>query len=163
MGVHFNFSLQVGFRFDQEAIHSHFRKVIPGVFHMEDRYDTVTGKMTGQVRVFDTRQSSVIIIDGEEMDEDSDAVSKALAELLDCNVEIGGSYSSGDLEYFFSAKSRFGPSETLDYGHISVSNPSVLYSEVLDMKNPLEKLEKALKALGIKPRQPCVYIGSSIG
>lgn len=163
MGVHYSFSLQVGFRFDQEDVHQHFRTVIPAIFHMEDRYDTRTGQKTGQVKVYDRHETSYIEINGEHLDDDSEAVSQALATLLDCDVETGGSYSSGDLEYFFMPHRTKKSESPLDYGHVSIHNPSMSFFEVRQMFAPLAKIELKLREIGLKPSEPQVYIGSSIG
>ncbi len=162
MGITYSFTLRVGFALDHGEVQKKFEQKTPGEYHMEDRYDTKTGQKIKQVKVWDKHPVTVIMIDGEEVEDDGETIEAVLAEKLDCDVETSGSYSSGDFEYNFVPK-RTGKYSSIDYGRIYLYNHSIPFQDVVAMGPELEAIKRKLITWGFNPGEPRVYVSSSIG
>lgn len=162
MGINYTFTLRVGYSLEQDVVHRVFEKTTPGEFHMEDRYDSKTGQKIGRVKVWDKQPETTFVIDGQEYDDDMDAITSALARFLGCDVAVSGSYPTGEFSYDFTFPTR-NKSKTIDYGKIDLCNPSMYFSDVVAMEKELWDLKYKMDKLGLNPGNPKVFISSSIG
>lgn len=166
MGISFSFFLRIGFEIDQDIINKHFTVEVPGTFHYteEQFFDPKTGEKLPikRTKVWDQRPESHMMINGERLEDDED-ICDALANLLDCNVSLTGSYSEGDLQYNFCPKLYYKKVQAIDYGKVSLHNHSIPVSSLEGIETKLEILENKLVKWGFKVSAAKVYIASSIG
>jgi hypothetical protein len=166
MSTSYSFSLAVGFLVTEGEIDELFRKQTrPEKFHMEDRFDSKTGKRTGEVKVVDEDASSELVIDGKVVEDDPETVMRALCALIS-DVEVQYTWHSrlNNDEPAFVVGPPMPPqvTENLDGYPVSCSG-GVDFDAAVALGPQLKKVEEGLKKMGFDPGKAVVLPAWCIG
>lgn len=147
MSVDHSANVIVGYVIPVQCFFKPLLKFVPEKWHMEKRYDPITGKEIAPVRIVDRQEGYAISIRGEwyegpTVDDDlesfspEDDVREAISEALDCKVVIDGDFYDGPLFVCLSsAKMR------------AVNAETVSIDQIVKVQKDLERIGKACKRI----------------
>lgn len=162
MGTDYNAGIDMGFVFQRDNLLVKYEKEIPAKFHMEDRFDSKTGKKLPQVKVIDEAEYTVFEFNGKTYEEDEELF-RAIAQATKCVYSVFGSGSLGGSDYVLfglsgEARNNYG----VDAGNVQMGG-EIDVNTVVRYAPRLEKLRDRLRKLGLKPRQAEVVVTHDIG
>lgn len=159
MGIDYQFNIGIGFILDREDVVAPFRVQTEEKFHMEDRFDSKTGKKLAPLKVVDQKATEAFELDGKTYEECWDFY-EALGEKLDCSISNQGGYTDGETLYITINIEHTGEDD-LDSGRVTAGS-SITFDNVTMSRATLMTLSKKLKKLGIEPGTAKVFIQSDI-
>lgn len=158
MGIDYGCYLGIGFITDKETVLAPFRKVLPEVSHMEDRFDQKTGKKLAPVKVVDEGEGEEFVFDGRHYDDDFELF-EAIGKKLNCSIGDTGGYTEGTTVYIeVDVDTDDGG---VDDGRFTVGGAAT-FADVTALRAQLTKLKRDFKKLGIELDEPMVFPAYSI-
>lgn len=122
MGMSWDWTLVVGFVIDADDLLMPFKKEVEEETHLEDRYDSRTGKKVGQVKVVDKEAGEEYFLDGKSYGDDQHEFVEALAAEANCEITLHGDFCSGE-DMTYSIEPKRGCQETVTFKEITALEP----------------------------------------
>jgi hypothetical protein len=163
-------SICVGYRFStDDALKPFAKKKGEDRFHMEDRFDPITGKKTGQEKVWDERSETFHEWNGiRTTDDDEDAgddyvTSEDLLEKIGAKLGFKVFVYGDDCNevVFMPKKHPKDVTEGYDWGRMTADG-NLSWHAVAAMGKDLEALRQKLLKLGLKPKKPEVVLAATV-
>jgi hypothetical protein len=132
MGMNWEWSLVVGFVVDRDDFLMPFKKEVEEESHLEDRFDSRTGKKVGQVTVVDREAGEEYFLDGTSYGDDEYKFIDALASEANCEITLHGDHCTGeDMTYSIE------PTRS--------SQESLTFKEVAELAPEAERIHQVFK------------------
>lgn len=145
MGIDYSVHLGIGYILDREDIIAPFRVEIPEKFHMEDRFDSKTGKKLAPEKVVDEEGGEEFEYKGTRYEMEYELF-EAMAEDLECCIDNCGGYTDGEtIRVTLDVETD---DSGIDDGRFTVGG-AVSFADVTAMRAQLTALKKKFKKLGI--------------
>lgn len=161
MGLNYNYYLIIGWKVPSKILKKTFYKekvtTTPGKYHLEDRYDSKSGKKIEPEKVWDEKPTKNVEswyeIYDHKFDCDYYEFIEKLEEKFGCQI-----IDNRDDSCYISIHTN---EDCHDYGNIMTSG-KISVSELQTKLEELNLLKIKLESYGIKLKEPEIFIGSSV-
>lgn len=171
MGIDYTARLCFGYILSEDKALAPFKKeqVIgnQGTFHMEDRWDPITGLPVVPVKVWDIPSTREVIewfeINGNKIeDNDPETIIPYLENLFNCYVENFGDYVSGNRKLVFYVNRPVSYNASDQYGKLTLYNNSISLKQIQELTPKVLSLKTKLMSFNIKVDEPSCFIAMQI-
>ena len=162
MGIDYSYTMCFGWEVTRKEFNAAFQKTetFEGKFHMEPRFDPLSGHQVESVKVWDIplRTENWFEVDGESFSDDEHAVDY-LKNRLDCSVEIYGRNHCGEYTYLFSVNDT---GNVYDEGRVSVYGKTIRLSDIESFTRKAAMVRNQLKFYGLVLPEPTIFVAQNV-
>lgn len=171
MGINYTARLCFGYSFSEEKVLAPFKKVqitsSEGVFHMEPRWDSITGLAVKPVKVWDEKPTRNVIewleINNNKIeDDDLETIIPYLENLFNCFIESFGDHVSGESTLVFYVNHPVSYNASEEYGKLTLYNKSLSLKQIQELTPKVLSLKDKLMDFNIKVDEPSCFLAMQI-
>lgn len=172
MGIDYTARLCFGYSLSVDKALAPFKKEqitsSEGVFHMEPRWDPVTGIPVKPVKVWDEKPSknvdSWFEIDGHKIeDEELEILIPYLENLFNCYIEEFGDYTCSETVLVFYVNHPVSYNNSEEYGKLTLYNNSITLKQIQELTPKVIALKDKLINFNLEIGEPACFLAMKIG